>query len=224
MIPEPEDNSRQHPGGFGRNSKLTAILLAIDIALVLGAILCRDFRNDSGKILQSLALFLHTPIGIWIGLQITGSYRKTVIAAVYWISVVLPPASFLAPQALGPLRMAFPFGLLPSTILIQWLITAALLSRNFSRRRWPLWLSIIFVVCGAALVVINSSFETTEFGPLGMLFVNMLATPFFILLPALVRITAHEDIRFYIVKLQQITYGLTVLAWIIFGLRVSVPH
>jgi hypothetical protein len=68
------------------------------------------------------------------------------------------------------------------------------------------------------------SFATTEFGPLGMLFANMLATPFFIFLPALLRVSAQENIKFYIIKLQKVTYGLTVLAWIVFGLRVSIPH
>lgn len=224
MTSEPEDSSRRPPPAFGGKEKQVAILLAIDIGIIVGALLCQDFRNDTGKILQSLGVFLHTPIGIWIGIKMAGSFRNRIVAVLYWISVFLPPASFLAPQALGPIRILFPFGLLPTALLVQWLIVIALLSRNFSKGRWPLWASIFFVICGVALVVVNMSFETTEFGPLGMLFANMLATPFFIFLPALLRIAAHEDIKFYIIKLQQVTYGLTVLAWIVFGLRVSVPH
>ncbi len=221
MVSEPENNNGNlQSAGFGENAKQIAFLLSIDIAIIIGALFCIDVRNNIGKIVQWSAICLHTPIGIWIGIIMAKSYKKKWIIAAYWFSVVVPPASFVAPYVLSPLRMLFPFGLVPTAIFIQWSILIALLSKRFTKGRWPLPVAILFTICGVIFIVFNLSFKTTEFGPLGMLFGNILASPFFLILPALIRIPADNEIKDYIVRMQYITYGFVLFAWIIFGVRI----
>jgi hypothetical protein len=221
MISEPvNNNGNLQSAGFGENAKQIAVLLSIDIVIIIGALLCRDLRNDIGRIVQWSAICLHTPIGIWIGIIMAKSYHKKWTVALYWISVVIPFASFLAPYALRPLRMLFPLGLLPGSIFIQWSILLAILSKRFTKGRWPFPVAILFAISAVILIMFNLSFKTTEFGPLSMFFGNIFASPFFIILPALIRIPANDEIKVYIVKLQYITYVFFILAWVIFGIRV----
>jgi hypothetical protein len=220
MISEPENNGdNSQPAGFGKSAKQIAILLLIDMAMIVGALACHDIKSI-GKLIPLSAAYLHTPIGIWIGIIVTKSYQKKWIVATYWFSVVVPPISFIAPYVFIPLHMFFPFGLVPTSIFIQWSILLGILSKQFTKGRWPLMIAILFAIGGVILTLINLTFRTTEFGPLGMLFVNIFASPVFLIMPALIRIPACNEIKVYVARLQYVTYGFTFLSWIVFGIRV----
>jgi hypothetical protein len=204
---------------FAKSAKKIAVLLSIDIALIVAAAVFQGSRSGIGRIALWSAFSLHTPIGIWIGIIITKSYRNKWVLAAYWFSVIAPPVSPLAPFIFIPLHMLFPFGPLPTGIFIQWSILIAILSGRFGKGRWPLPVAVLFAICAAILIFMNLSFETTEFGPLGMMFGNMFASSFFLILPALIRIPAADGIKVYMARLQYVTYGLVAFAWIVFGIR-----
>ncbi|SLM30930.1 membrane hypothetical protein [Desulfamplus magnetovallimortis] len=218
-IKSENSNANEQHSDLGKNARQIAILLSIDILLIIGALLYQGDRGDIGKIVHWSAIWLHTPIGIWIGIIIKKMNLKRYTVIVYWISVVVPFFLFVEPFALRPFYIFFPFGILPTSIVLQWLILLAVISKYFSKGTWPLPVAILFTIFGMFLVGFNLSFKTTEFGPLGMLFGNILVSPFFLALPALITIPANDKIKKDTVRLQKVTYIFTILAWIIFVIK-----
>lgn len=95
----------------------------------------------------------------------------------------------------------------------------AVLSRRATRGRWPLPAAALLAAAAGALLLVILSFKTTEFGPLGMLFVNLFAAPPLLVLPALVRVAAAGKIKPRVARLQYAAYGLVAVAWIAFAIR-----
>ena len=216
--PESSDDHSQNSGS-GQAAKRIAVLLSIDMAMVLGALACQDVRNGIGGFLKGAATYLHIPIGIWMGVILGKSYNKKNVLAVYWISVGAPFVLFIVPYMVIPFHLLFPFGVVPTSIFIQWSILIGILSKRYTKGRWPLLVAILFAIGGALLILANLSFETTEFGPLGMLFMNMLASPVLLVIPALIRFPSSEKIQVYVEKLQYTVYAFLGFSWIVYWVR-----
>ncbi|MDJ0624248.1 MAG: hypothetical protein QNJ17_14875 [Desulfocapsaceae bacterium] len=86
---------------------------------------------------------------------------------------------------------------------------------------WPLYVAVVFALASFALVIIMLGFDPSEFGGLGMLFVAIIATPFLLLIPGLLRIPAAREVKKSMVFAQCITYFMVALSWLILVLRAS---
>ncbi len=87
---------------------------------------------------------------------------------------------------------------------------------------WPLYVAVIFVVGSLALAIVMLVFDPSEFGALGMFFVAIFITPFFLLVPGLLRIPAAEEVKKSIIFAQYLVYFMVCISWLIFFMRTSV--
>ena len=220
-----EDLTQKDPGTAVSDPRLTvrriSWLLLLDILLVVSGSLYNLPDSRFLKTVLGLLLVLHLPVILLTGYLLTRIYRNRLVLALYWIAVASPLLSIIPPLGLFAMFLSVPFGPYASTTFVPWLITAAVLGQHYGKGRWPLPLSALILVGVCTFLIYNLIFKTTEFGPLGMLFVNMFATPFFLILPALLRIPAQDTVKRYVVGVQYTVYGLTALFWVVFLLRTS---
>lgn len=159
-------------------------------------------------------------MSIWIGIILPKSHIKKWILITYWLSIAIPVFATITPSFIfKPLQLIFPFGLPSSCIFYQWIIIIFMLSKQFTKGKWPLPISMFLSLASFAVVFLNMFFSTEEFGPLGMLFVNMFTTPLFLIVPGLLRIPANIEIIHLVKKLQYVIYTCIVFQWIVFTLR-----
>ncbi len=86
---------------------------------------------------------------------------------------------------------------------------------------WPVY-GMLFLLAGALLLLgLQYGFQTTEFGPLGMLFVNIAASMLLIVIPFPLRFLACDEARLLVARLQYCLYLLLVLIWLVFLFRAS---
>lgn len=84
---------------------------------------------------------------------------------------------------------------------------------------WPLFVLLLLVVASMAQVILALAADLREFGALGIFFVLLLSTPFFLLVPALLRIPAATEARRSMVVAQYMTYFMVIVSWMVFFLR-----
>ena len=201
---------------FNKREKQIAALLTIDIGLTAAAVF---MEGPIGRLIQYNHPNFHIFIMALIGILIFKIHDKKPITILHWALLALSLASRIAPQVLTPLRVLTPFSPAATLFLLQWLVISFMLLKKLTRGRWPLPFGILFLLAGLFFIGANLSFKTTEFGPLGMLFANMFATPPLLLMPALFRIPAGPEIKRAMAGLQYTTYACVVLSWIIFLMR-----
>lgn len=180
-------------------------------------------------------LIIHGGTGIWIGSIINwtfkiGALQKRLPVIGYWICF-----------ALSMISMGGPF------ILVQWIIAVIVVMQTsyadktaednfFSRISentqepdrinkspkgvWPFYISVLMLLASLAAILIIAMFDTSEFGGMAMFFGHMLITPFFIFIPALMRIPAAKKIKPAVVGIQMGIYVFIAFSWMVLLMRV----
>ncbi|MEE4242767.1 MAG: hypothetical protein V2I36_14970 [Desulfopila sp.] len=86
---------------------------------------------------------------------------------------------------------------------------------------WPLYAAVVFAVGALAQTVLMFGFDPGEFGALGMFFIIGFTTPFFLLIPGLLRVPAAKEIKRTVVLAQYFVYFLILFSWVVFIARSS---
>jgi hypothetical protein len=210
--------------------KTVSILLFIDIAACFVPFLL----PGSKPVYWLVTLILHGGISIWIGSIINWTYkigelktRGSVIG--YWVCF-----------GLSIISMGGPF------ILAQWIIAIIVVMKTSYTDRnaekdvfseisevppkpdgirkkpkgiWPLYVSLLVLLASVAAILIIAMFDTREFGGLALLFGHMFITPFFIIIPALLRIPAASNIKPGVIGIQMSIYLFVAFSWVVLFMR-----
>jgi hypothetical protein len=183
-------------------------------------------------------LLLHGGIGIWIGTIINWTFkvgelknRGPVIG--YWVCFGLSIISIGGPFILVQWLIAVI--VVMKTSYTDHLPDDANADDFFSKIKddppapdgirkkpkgiWPLYVSLTVLLASAAAILIIAVFDTSEFGGMAMFFVHIFITPFFIIIPALLRIPAANNIKPVVIGIQMGIYLFIAFSWVVLFMR-----
>lgn len=80
-------------------------------------------------------------------------------------------------------------------------------------------MSLLVLLASVAAIFIIAVFDTSEFGGMAMFFGHIFITPFFIIIPALLRIPAANNIKPGVIGIQMGTYLFIAFSWVVLLMR-----
>ena len=185
------------------------------------------------------SMFIHVGIGIWIGIIINWTFkvgelknRGPVVG--YWVcfglSIIAMGGPFILVQwiiaVIVVMKTSYTDHVPDNAISDDFFSQINKVSPNPDGIRkkpkgiWPLYVSLLVLLASVAAIFIIAVFDTSEFGGMAMLFGHIFIAPFFIIIPALLRIPAANNIKPGVIGIQMGTYLFIAFSWVVLLMRV----
>lgn len=83
---------------------------------------------------------------------------------------------------------------------------------------WPAYAAVLVLIAQLGFIIFMTIADTSEFRGLGLLFLHIFVTPFFIIVPGFLRIPAAAKIKTFVIGVQMVSAVLIVISWLVFFL------